>query len=89
MQQRWLGKLLGYEFVVQYIKGNENRVANALSRQGKEKISLLLLSMPTLGWVKEIKKTYEQDPKLLQLVAQCQQGSLNPHYSLREGLLFY
>ena len=35
LQQKWLSKLLGYAFVVEYKKCFENVVANALSRRGK------------------------------------------------------
>ena len=31
-QQKWLAKLLGYAFVVEYKKGSYNRVADTLSR---------------------------------------------------------
>ena len=31
-QQKWFTKLLGYSFVMEYKKGKENMVANALSR---------------------------------------------------------
>jgi hypothetical protein len=38
IQQKWISKLLGYHFVVEFKKGRENKVANALSR--KEDIDL-------------------------------------------------
>ena len=34
IQQKWLAKLLGYAFVVEYKKDSKNMVANALSRKG-------------------------------------------------------
>lgn len=49
---------------------------------------LSLTVSTTMEWVEEIKQKYGQDPKLLQLQEQCVLRSLNPHYSVREGLLF-
>ena len=36
MQQRWITKLLGYSFIIDYKKGKENVVANAFSKQGEK-----------------------------------------------------
>ena len=33
MQQRWISKLLGYNFVVEYKKRKKNKVADALSKK--------------------------------------------------------
>lgn len=50
MQQKWLSKILGYDFVVQYKKGPKNRVADAFSRQEEDDVTLTLLSIPNLDW---------------------------------------
>lgn len=65
-QQRWLTKLHGYDFVVEYKKVIENRVVDTLSRRttAEEEFSLSLLSIPILSWVDDLKAQYLVDAKL-------------------------
>jgi hypothetical protein len=51
-QQKWLLKLMGYDFSIEYKKGYDNRAADALSRQMEG--TLLALSAPIPHWIMPI-----------------------------------
>ena len=71
MQQKWITKLLGYPFVVEYKKGKENLVVDALSRQVDNELFLEIdkvgrmednggailwaISFPSPTWLLELK----------------------------------
>jgi transposase InsO family protein len=91
-QQKWLTKLLGYSFKVEYKKGVANKVADALShREGwKEELSLPLLSIPTPSWISEVKAHYQVDEEVQDLLSKWQANSLDSNkYTFRDGLVFY
>lgn len=94
-QQRWLSKLLGYDFVIEYKRGKENRVADVLSRQHEDHLdakdfSLSLLSFPTPSWIPDLQASYLLDPETSALLEALQQGLLAPpSYSLQQGLILY
>jgi hypothetical protein len=49
---------LGYDFLVEYKKGQENMVVDALSgrnEDNEEEIRLSVISYPTLEWLEELK----------------------------------
>jgi hypothetical protein len=94
-QQKWLTKLLVYDFSVEYKKGVDNKVADALSRREDNdvsdvKVSLFLLSIPRAVWVEELKAEYASDQELQTLLNQWQNHKLDTTmYSCRDGLLLY
>jgi hypothetical protein len=93
MQQRWASKLLGYEFVVEYKKGQENKVADVLSRRNEEEMltaSLAVISYPSLEWLLQVKEGYAHDPTLQSLVQKVEDGLMaNSKFSMRQGILLY
>jgi hypothetical protein len=93
MQQRWVSKLLGYEFMVEYKKGQENKVANALSRRNEDDMqiaSLAVISYPSLEWFVKVQEGYTHDPTLQTLIKKVEDGSMaNSKFSIRQGIFFY
>jgi hypothetical protein len=91
-QQKWVTKLLGYSFTVEYKKGSDNRVADALSRREgwEEDSSIFLLSIPAAAWVEDIKLEYQQDDRLKTILEKWNSNSLDlTKYSMHNGLLLY
>lgn len=89
IQHKLLIKLLGYNFKVEYKKGKENRVADALSRV-QCSIRAFLSSTVVPAWITEVVKSYTNDPKCSALAAQlavAPQG--NPPYTLTNGVIRY
>jgi hypothetical protein len=78
--------------VVEYKRGVENRVADALSRKEgwEDDISLTMITIPIASWIEELKQQYAVDPELQQLMAKWQGNELDTRkFSLHDGLLFY
>ncbi|KAL3533672.1 hypothetical protein ACH5RR_007193 [Cinchona calisaya] len=61
MQQKWLTKLLGLSYEIQYRAGTRNTIADSLSRRedvGSECQSITQV-LPT--WITEVMQSYKQD----------------------------
>lgn len=71
-QQRWLLKLMGYDFTIEYKKGSENSAADALSRRSEGVV--LAISMPTPHWVEPIQEEVKNDATLQTLLQNIQKG---------------
>lgn len=99
-QQRWITKLLGFDFHVEYRSGKGNKEANALSRrsgqEGDDKLANYIqgeihaLSIINVSWWEALHQAYNQDPQLSQLLEQHQAGALDTlKWQYRGGFLFY
>ena len=99
-QQKWFAKLLGYNFVVEYKKGKDNLVANALSRKVKvEDLNtdgedsggvLCMISFPTPAWLTDLKASYAIN-QLVQSIFQAYQlgKEVTKGFSIYNGLLLH
>ncbi|KFK22601.1 hypothetical protein AALP_AAs54367U000800 [Arabis alpina] len=84
--QRWLSKILGFDFEIQYKPGLENKAAYALSRV--ETHQLLALSMPVAIQMSEFESEVDQDEDLSKLKkAVLANLGDHPNYSIVQGRL--
>lgn len=85
--QKWLTKLLGFDFEIVYKPGLENKAADALSRQVTPR-ELFAVSMTTALQLEEIACEVDKDPALQQLRSEVQtDATKHPDYSVVHGRL--
>lgn len=86
-QQKWLVKLLGYDYSIQYKKGCENLAADALSRK-RELVQLCSISGVQSTLIEEVKQSWSQDPHLQKLLQAIQASDPpKPYYQFKAGVL--
>ena len=61
--QKWMMKLIGFDFEIFYRAGSENKVADALSRIPVE-AQLNVISVPSLLDLEAVEKEVQEDEKL-------------------------
>lgn len=88
--QKWVTKLLGFDFKIQYKAGTTNRAADALSRKQVGEIILSsLLTVPTVSWTL-LEEEINKDTTLQRLKQDLHTGDREyPGYTLVDDKLLY
>jgi hypothetical protein len=75
-QQKWVTKILGYDFEIIYKKGKKNVVADALSRKDEDvEAFLCAISIIQPDWIIEARDEWKNDEKVWTLIERLQQDS--------------
>lgn len=86
LQTRWLPKIMGYEYVIQYKKGRENQGADALSR--KAEFELSAISLPVADWWSVLQEEVQKEPFYTGTVEQASQQDAQK-YLKRDRVWFF
>lgn len=93
--QRWLTRILGYDFDIEYKVGTENKVADGLSRivqysAVELQTKLCSLKIPTTLQMKDILAEIETDQGIQEMIAKLLNGeAVKNGYTLNQGWLLY
>ena len=94
-QQLYVRKLMGYKFRIEYKTGASNNAADALSRRDMEfeeaatTTMLSLVSHPRPGIMATLRKETLENPELVKLKSDIEEGRAKLGFSLGDGLLFF
>jgi len=87
-QQKWVTKLLGYDYEIIYNKGKENVVADALSKKFEDQVALQAISYPIPQWLDKVKQEWVEDSSIQELLKQITQDPMSkPHHTWHDGIL--
>lgn len=90
VQQKWITKLLGLNYEIQYKVGAENKAADALSRCLGNGGDCFRLTIVVPLWMQKVKSSYDGDAHITQiLTSKAIDPSTYAEYKLENGILRY
>ncbi|WVZ71004.1 hypothetical protein U9M48_019631 [Paspalum notatum var. saurae] len=89
-QHHWVGKLLGFDFSVEYRSGATNTVADALSRRDTvEEGELLAISAPRFDFIARLRHAQATDPALVAIHDEVQAGTRAAPWAVADDMVTY
>lgn len=90
LRHKYLTKLLGFDYSIEYRKGRENVAVDALSRREDMKGECIALTVLKPAWVEELQENYEGDALVPQVITESPYFSYNLSlYTYNGGLVRY
>ena len=86
-QQKWVAKLMGYDYEIQYRPGKDNKAADSLSRVPGSPM-LHAISMPRVSLWEDIKKA-SKGHSYMERITQMAKSDPGIPYTWRDGLVYY
>jgi hypothetical protein len=86
-QYHWVGKLLGFDFEVEYRSGATNTVANVLSRRDTEEGTLLAITAPRFDFVERLRQAQATDSALVAIYDEIHAGTRTAPWSIVGGMV--
>jgi hypothetical protein len=82
-----VGKLLGFDFTVEYRSGATNTVADALSRRDPDEGTLMAISAPRFDFVERLRQAQATDPALFAIYEEIRAGTRAAPWSIVGGMV--
>jgi hypothetical protein len=87
-QHHWVGKLLGFDFLVEYRSGATNVVADALSRRNEEGEVMAILA-PRFDFIERLRHAQATDPALVAIHDGVRVGTRTAPWALVDGMVAF
>ena len=88
-QHHWVGKLLGFDFAMEYKPGSTNTKVDALSRHDTEVGAVLAISSPQFDFLNRLRQAQATDPALVALWEETKAGQQTRPWSIIDGLVVF